>query len=265
MQLSYPLTAYRLLVEKAFCEVLLSLRFVTPFPSPDRFARFMSRLKSDNPEIDHPELCRHGLPDHWAVVQYTRGPLQANEEDEFRAERRRTLTPNKERFGEQRFGFGTVQLDFWLVGNTSSAIEACEAWYYARLYRIKTIRYQYLDREFQSRVEHQSLETFESFQLQGDNGTGFTITWSARLDVPLLTDDLTGFTVRSHLINVYDRGEVPYPLGTQPLLQAIPEEIHNPDEPLEGYLDRRRRDASYLTAHASEGNEGNEGKDSTDG
>ena len=246
MQLSYPLTAYRLLVEKAFCETLLALRFVTPFPNPDRFARFLSRLKSDNPEIDHPELCRHGLPDHWSVIQYTRGPLQVNDEDEFRTERHRATTPNKYRFQEQRFGFGHVELNFWLVANNSSAIEACEAWYYMRLYKLKTIRYQYLDREFSSVVEHQALETFESYQLQGDNGTGFTITWSARLDVPILSGDLTGFTVRSHHLNVYDRGDVPLPLGTVPPIQAIPSQIDNPDEPLEGYRERRPRLATPL-------------------
>ena len=68
----------------------------------------------------------------------------------------------------------------------------------------------------------------------------------SRLDVPILSGDLTGFTVRSHHLNVYDRGDVPLPLGTVPPIQAIPSQIDNPDEPLEGYRERRPRLATPL-------------------
>ena len=247
MLVSYVTRPYRLLVEKAFCEFLLALRFVTPFPNTDRFARFLTRIKSDNPDIDNPELCRHGLPDNWCYIQYSRGALKNKEdEDEFREGHLRTLTKNLAKFQEYRYTFGYVDLDFWLVANNGPTVEACEAFYYMRLHKLRSIDYVYLDMPFKSRVEHETLDTFESLQLQSEHGTGYVLTWRVRIDVPIFTNDITGFTVQSHQVNIFDRGDVSLPLGTIYTLHNIPDEIDNPDEPLEALLERKSRLKSTL-------------------
>lgn len=240
------LKPYRLCVEKAFCEVLLATRYVSPFPNPDRFARFLTRLKSDNPELDNPELCQHGLPDFWAYIQFKRGPLVQVEEDDFRSKKIRTLVDEERRFEEIRYSSGAIDLDFWLFANNQSAIEACESWYYSRLYKIKSISYDFLGFTFKSRVIHESLTEFDSYAAQGEHASGFFITWRVQIRVPLLTDELQGYTVLSNRTDIYDRSDEPRQLSTFPSRENIPDEINNSQEDLSGYLEQRRGRGTFV-------------------
>ncbi len=179
-------------------------------PNHDRLAKFLSRLKEAEfdagdpiPGLTTTDLCKTGLPVNWCYIQYNRGALTIVEEDEFRFEKVRMLSENNTSFDEERWGFGRTDLNFWLLGNNGSAAEAAEALYYIHLYKVRPVDYTYLGMPWRSRVIHDSLATFEPLGL-AEFGTGFVITWRAQLLVPVLRQEVQGFTVQEVCTEVFD-------------------------------------------------------------
>lgn len=210
MQLSYPLAQYKNIVMQAFCPLLLGIQYSSTLPNVDRLVKFLSRLKEAEfdagdpiPGLTTTELCKTGLPVNWCYVQYNRGPLTVVEEDEFRFEKVRTLAPQRDTFEEERWGFGRTDINLWLLGNNGSAIEAAEALYYINLYKIRAVDYIYLGTPWRSRVIHESLISFEPVGL-AEYGTGFTISWKAQLFVPILRQEIHGFTVQEIFSDIFD-------------------------------------------------------------
>jgi hypothetical protein len=208
MQLSYPIEAYRVCVRQAFCELLLDERYAQELPNISRFTKFLTRIKEKDPTLELPELCKTGLPDNWAYIQYNRGPLQIVDEDEFRhlliqvdTDETRTM------FDQTNWGYGKTTLNYWLVANNGSAIEAAEALYYMRLYKVRNITYQYQCINWKSRLIHESLESFDTVEID-QMGTGFIVTWSIDLFVPILRGEVEGFNVQETLTNIFDRSEI---------------------------------------------------------
>lgn len=210
MQMSYPLSQYRNAIAEAFCPLLLGMQYATTLPNQDRLVKFLSRLKQAEfdagdpiPGLTTTELCKTGLPPNWCYMQYNRGPLTPVEEDEFRLEKIRTLATTRVSFDEDRWGFGRCDVNFWLLGNNGSAIEAAESLFYIHLYKVRSFDYVYLGIPWRSRVIHEPLGTFESLGLS-EYGTGFTITWRAQIFVPMLRQEIEGYTVQSICTDIFD-------------------------------------------------------------
>jgi hypothetical protein len=251
LQLSYPITEYRKCVERAFCELLIGHQYASQLPNIDRFTKFLTRLKESEfdsgdpfPDLTITDLCKKGLPINWAYIQFSRGPLQIVEEDEFRLDTNRMLSDdaNRTMFKDDRWGFGRTELNFWLIANNGSAIEAAEALYYMRLYKLKSVDFLYLETLFHSRIVHDMLTSFEPLGID-EYGTGFTITWRLEMYVPILRQEVEGFTVQSTCAEIFDRSELfdpcttpafPIPLDPFPLeTEKEPDfSIHaRPDDP----------------------------------
>jgi hypothetical protein len=208
--MSYPLSAYRQCIAEAFCPLLLGLQYSSNLPNQDRLVKFLSRLKEAQFEAGDPvpgltltELCKTGLPPNWCYLQYNRGPLMPVEEDEFRVDKDRVLTGNKTLFDENRWGYGRCELNFWLLGNNGSAIEAAESLFYIRIYKVRSFDYLYLDIPWRSRVIHDPLQTFEAINL-AEYGTGFSVTWRSTVYVPILRQEIEGYTVQSTCTGIFD-------------------------------------------------------------
>lgn len=202
MQLSYPVTEYKICIERAFCELLLQIQYASQLPNTERFTKFLTRIKEGDPNLDLPEFCRTGLPNNWCYMQYNRGPLVIVPEDEFRKDKIRFVKQSQGTFDETRWGFGTVELNWWLVGNNGSAIEACEALYYMRIYKLKSVDYCYMDINWHSRIIHEPLNSFEVVDLEG-LGTAFAVQWTALLHVPVLCADIEGMIVQESCTNMF--------------------------------------------------------------
>lgn len=210
MQLSYPVGAYRACVERALCELLIGHQYASELPTLDRFTKFLTRIKESGFDANNPipgltttELCKKGLPINWAFIQFNRGPLMIVEEDEFRGELVRCFTDESmTMFDMDDFGFGKAELNFWLVANNGSALEAAEALFYMRLYKLKSIDYFYLGYPFHSRIIHDMLQSFEPLGIH-EYGTGFTTTWRVELYVPILRREVEGFTVQEVCTEVF--------------------------------------------------------------
>ena len=207
MQMSYPLEAYRLCVQRAFCEMLIQERYASELPNIGRFTKFLTRVKEQDPALDLPELCRTGLPPNWVYIQYNRGPLEIVDEDEFRKSKIKVISEDKTCFDETRWGFGRVELNYWLVANNGSAIDIAEALYYMRLYKVRSIDYTYQWINWRSRVIHSALQSFDELGMD-EIGTGFTVTWNAEFFVPVLRQEVEGFTIQETLTNVFDRSSI---------------------------------------------------------
>lgn len=197
-------------MREAFCTLILGVQYASNLPNQDRLVKFLSRLKEaefDNgdpvPGLTTTELCKTGLPINWCYLQYNRGPLITVEEDEFRLEKFRMLSNSKSTFTEDRWGFGRTDLNFWLLGNNGSAIEAAESLFYMKLYKIRSVEYLYLGLPWKSRVIHSSLASFDPIGL-AEYGTGFGITWNAQLFVPILRQEIEGYTVQSVCTEIFD-------------------------------------------------------------
>jgi hypothetical protein len=211
MQLSYPITAYRACVERAFCELLIGHQYATELPQLDRFTKFLTRIKEAEFDFGDPlpgltttDLCKTGLPINWVFAQFNRGPLSIIEEDEFRVEIIRCFTDDTRRcFEQDDFGFGRTELNFWMVGNNGSAIEAAETLFYMRLYKLKTIDFLYLGYPWHALIDHEMLQSFEPLGMN-EYGTGFTIQWRVVLYVPILRREIEGFTVQEICSEIYD-------------------------------------------------------------
>lgn len=201
MQLSYPIAEYRTCIERAFCEFLLQIQYASDLPNLQRFKKFLTRIKEGDPNLELPDLCQTGLPTNWCYIQYNRGPLQIVDDDEFRFNKIRYVQTDGT-FHEERWGFGQVEMNWWLVGNNGSTIEACEALYYMRIYKLKSLNYCYLDTNWHSRIIHESLGTFEQVDLE-DMGTAFSIQWTALLFVPILEKEIDGFAVQEACANIF--------------------------------------------------------------
>ena len=209
MQLSYPVAEYRRCVERAFCELLIGHEYASQLPNEERIAKFLSRIKEKEFDSSNPlpgltttDLCKTGLPINWTYAQFNRGPLQYMEEDDFRVDQIRCLSDDQTMFSEERWGFGRVELNFWMMGNNGSAIEAAEALYYMRLYKLKSIDYLYAGHPWHSRLVHDQLQTFEPFGLE-QYGIGFGITWRVELYVPILRQEIEGFTIQEICTEVF--------------------------------------------------------------
>jgi hypothetical protein len=196
MQLSYPITEYRKAIDRAFSEFLLQTRYASALPNMSRFTKFLTRVKECDPLLQLPESCATGLPLNWCYIQYNRGPLQIVEEDEFREDKIRMYVNEGTQIETSHWGYGRTELNFWLVANNGATIEACEALFYMRLYKIRNIEYSYQDLNWKSRIVHSALQTFESLEME-EHGTGFTVTWSVELFVPVLYRDTTSFSTLS--------------------------------------------------------------------
>ncbi len=210
MQLSYPISQYKNCVLQAFCSLAIGIQYASQLPNQDRFIKFLTRLKEASfdsgdplPGLTTTDLCKTGLPVNWCYIQYNRGPLVPVEEDEFRLEKIRQLSSDKSRFDEDRWGFGRTDINCWLVGNNGSAIEAAESLFYMHLYRIKTVDYMYLGIPWRSRIIHDPIGTFEELGV-AEYGTGFTITWRAQLFVPILREEIEGYTVQETCTEIFD-------------------------------------------------------------
>lgn len=218
MQMSYPITAYLECIQKAFCELLIGYQYASELPNLDRFTKFLTRIKEAEFDSGNPipgltttELCKKGLPVNWVFMQYNRGPLLQVEEDEFRVEKIRCFTDETRRcFDEEDFGFGQCELNFWMVGNNGASTESAEALYYMRLYKLKSVDFLYLGYPFHARVIHEGLQTFEQLGLN-DYGTGFAVTWRLNMFVPILRQQLEGFTIAEICSEIYDSLEIHCP------------------------------------------------------
>lgn len=202
MQLSYPITEYRKCVEMAFCELLLKIEYASQLPDTERFTKFLTRVKEGDPNLQLPDFCGTGLPDNWCYAQYNRGPLQIVDDDEFRYDKVRVINTAAAEFQEDRWGFGIVELNWWLVGNNGTSTEACEALYYMRLYKLKSLDYQYQNINWHSRIIHDSLNSFETVDLDS-LGTAFAVQWTMQLYVPVLKDDIEGRLVIETCADLY--------------------------------------------------------------
>ncbi len=210
MQLSYPLAQYKNCIGTAFCGLLLELQYASDLPNMDRFVKFLSRLKEAQFDVNDPipgltttDLCKTGLPPNWCYIQFNRGPLVPVEDDEFRLDKMRVLSSDRGRFDEDRWGFGRADVNCWLVGNNGSAAEAAESLFYIHLYRIKSIEYLYLGIPWKSRVIHEALDSFASLDI-AEYGTGFTVTWKSQIFVPILRQEIEGYTVQAVCNEIFD-------------------------------------------------------------
>lgn len=218
MQLSYPIAAYRKCVERAFCELLIGHQYASELPNLDRFTKFLSRIKEGGFDANDPipgltttDLCKKGLPISWAFIQFNRGPLLVVDEDEFRQDFMRCFTDDtKSMYEADAFGFGRVELNFWLAANHGSALESAETLFYMRLYKLRSVDYLYLGYPFHSRVIHNMLETFEPLGIN-EYGTAFTMTWRTEMFVPILRRELEGFTVQEVCTEVYPGEQIQCP------------------------------------------------------
>ena len=224
MQLSYPISAYKDVVVKAFCELLLGIDYASDLPNLDRFTKFLTRVKENEFDSGNPipgltttDLCKKGLPVNWTFAQFNRGPLMIVDEDEFRLEKLRCFTDETQAcFSQEDFGFGKVELNFWMVGNNGNAIEGAEALFYMRLYKLKSIDYIYLGLPWHSRIIHEDLQTFEPLGIN-EYGTGFTITWRVEMFVPVLRREIEGYTVQEVCTEVYPANIICPPVWPRPL------------------------------------------------
>ena len=215
---------------EAFCSLLLGMQYASNLPNQDRLVKFLSRLKEAEfdggdpiPGLTTTDLCKTGLPPNWCYIQYSRGPLQIADDDEFRVDKVRTLAHSKKNFSEDRWGYGKVEINFWLLGNNGSATEAAEALFYIHLYRVRSVDYLYAGIPWRSRViiEAPGLATFEPFGL-AEYGTGFAITWRATLFVPILKQEVEGFTVQDICTELFD---ATLSVDLHPLPNRYPSEI----------------------------------------
>lgn len=189
---------------------MLGIQYSSTIPNQDRLVKFLSRLKEAEfdandaiPGLTTTELCHSGLPLNWCYIQYNRGPLQPVEEDEFRQDNVRTFSTHRDMFDEERWGFGKTEMNFWLLGNNGSSLEAAEALFYVHLYRVRSVDFLYLGIPWRSRVITDALQTFEPLGL-AEYGTGFTTTWRATMFVPILRQEIEGFTVQSVCNDIFD-------------------------------------------------------------
>ena len=243
MQLSHPVGAYRRCVERAFCELLIGHEYATELPNMERATKFLSRIKEAEFDSSNPlpgltttELCKTGLPVNWTYAQFNRGPLQYIVEDDFRMDKVRCLSDDMTMFDEERWGFGRVELNFWMMGNNGSSAEAAEATYYMRLYKLRSVDYLYLGVPWHSRVEHDQLQSFEPIGIE-QYGTGFAITWRAEIYVPILREEIEGFTVQEICTEVF-------PTSASLACPVFPGPQSNLDEAIEN-LDRETTDADF--------------------
>lgn len=231
MQLSYSVASYLEHIEFAFRELLVGYEYASELPHLDRFTKFLTRIKESEFDSGNPipgltttDLCKKGLPINWVYVQFNRGPLLSVEEDEFRFNLIRNFTNDTRRsFEQDNFGFGSCELNFWLVGNNGSSIEAAETLYYMRLYKLKSIDFLYLGYPFHARTIHEMLQSFEPVGIN-DYGTGFTIQWRVNLFVPILRKEIEGFTVQEIHTQIFDGLQLHLPLPF-PVPQITDEEV----------------------------------------
>ena len=207
MQVSYVMKSYRELILQAFKEFVLAVRFVpdNPFPNMERYKQFYSRLKDTNVDLRDVMRCEKGLPEDHCYIQFTRSALQFDaDQDEFRDFKVRTTSPNRKNFTELRFGYGFIDLNFYLFANNASTLESCESFFYRRLYKIRTFKILYLDIEFNLEVLHEPLTNFSLIPLEGDQASGFSVQWVSRVLVPILMKDLEGFDVIKTELDIYN-------------------------------------------------------------
>lgn len=218
MQMSYPVESYLTCIQKAFCELLVGYQYASELPNLDRFTKFLTRIKEAEFDSGNPiagltttDLCKKGLPVNWVFIQYNRGPLLIVEEDEFRVQLIRCFTDESRRcFDEDDFGFGSCELNFWMVGNNGASIESAEALYYMRLYKLKSIDFLYLGYPFHARINHEMFQSFEPIGIN-EYGTGFSVQWRLTMYVPILRQELEGFNIAEVCTEIYDGLEIHCP------------------------------------------------------
>ena len=81
-----------------------------------------------------------------------------------------------------------------------------ETLFYRRLYKIQTFSFDLLDIRFTVEVIHEPLQSFNTVQWGSDqeNYSGFSVQFAARIQVPVLRDDIEGFLVLENQIKLYE-------------------------------------------------------------
>ena len=171
--------------------VLTPVEFVTDAPGDERFKRDVARFREGNK-----------LGTNWCLIQWNRGPLMIEPDDEFRELIERDVSESAGTYEVKAFGFGSCECNFHLVANNAATIEACEGLYYFSLYKISSVTFTYQLIEFKSRIIHEILGSFGAYNVK-DVGTLFKIDWIARLFVPVLVDSSTGKIVITSSSKIY--------------------------------------------------------------
>jgi hypothetical protein len=198
--------SYRALLENAFREFSLGVRFAAPVPNIERYKQFLTRIKEKNPDIFDLSICKDGLPAQWCYIQFTRGPLSYNaDEHEFRTAKVRKNNPSNTEFEQYNLGFAIVQLNCVAFCNNDSSAEQIEEMYYRRLYKLRTIDHIYLDLNFHSRCDHSVISDFTLIPLEGDQASGWMIQWTTQIHANILMKDIEGLVVNKVTTTLYDR------------------------------------------------------------
>jgi len=171
--------------------VLTPVEFVTDAPGDERFKRDVARFREGG-----------SLDDNWCLIQWNRGPLMIEPDDEFRELIERDINETAGTYDVKAFGFGACECNFHLIANNAATIEACEGLYYLNLYKIRSVLFTYQLIEFKSRVIHEILGSFGAYNVK-DVGTAFKIDWVARLFVPVLVDSSTGQIIITSSSKIY--------------------------------------------------------------
>jgi hypothetical protein len=202
MLATLPILAYRHVVDQAFSVSLLFQQYATTMPDIQRLTQNLTRIKDNDPTINLPNICKTGFPVDWTVIQYNRGPLIIEEQDEFRSLPVRDVDETLHTFDRKDLGFGSYTLQYHLIGSNGRAIEQAEMLYYLKLYKIREITYTYVDVVWVSRIIHQSLSEYGQIDLE-NMGTFFYISWETKIFVPVLYREVLEHQVTHVTVNIY--------------------------------------------------------------
>lgn len=171
--------------------VLKPVGFTSEAPNEERLKRDVTRFRDAGT-----------FSSDWCMIQWNRGPLQIDPEDDFRTLIDRSTSELAGTHTVKEFGFSICDLEFFLFANNGTTIEACEDLFYLSLYKIKTVGFSYESIDFNARVVHESLGAFASHSLK-DVGTLFRIDWTVRFFVPILVDTSSGLIILAASTKVY--------------------------------------------------------------
>lgn len=171
--------------------VLTPVEFVTDAPGDERFKRDVARFREGNK-----------LGANWCLIQWNRGPLIKDPDDDFRELIERDVSESAGAYEVKAFGFGTCGCNFHLIANNATTIEACEVLYYFRLDKISSVTFTYQLIEFKCRIIHENLVSFGAYNVK-DVGTIFKIDWVVRMFVPVLVELSTGQIVSTYSTEIY--------------------------------------------------------------
>jgi len=171
--------------------VLTPVEFVTDAPSDERFKRDVARFREENK-----------LEANWCLIQWNRGPLARDPDDDFRELIERNVDESAGTYNVKAFGFGLCECNFHLIANNATTIEACEVLYYLSLDKISSVTFTYQLLEFKCRIIHEILGSFGAYNVK-DVGTIFKIDWITRFFVPVLVDSSTGQIVSTPISKIY--------------------------------------------------------------